>query len=230
MIASGHQLYPLAHSHFILNGNAGHEVALFINSDCVSITVSWLHIMTHFTLWCKFLNRITGTAPRITELGIPDANDAAPGCSSQTHAIREPFLAISDRVWKCFQALDLKGSGCWWWWVLSWIPAGGINWPGCDSRGKSSACAGQLASDYSLFCKTEMDFCDILALIWGWTAEKGSTYGWTDPSTLPGSDSNPLYRLKVMSGTLCACVSESWPTGMCHIVFTDNHLLLFSWL
>lgn len=34
---------------------------------------------------------------------------------------------------------------------------GGINWPGRDSRGKSSACAGQLASNYSLFCKTEME-------------------------------------------------------------------------
>lgn len=74
--------------------------------------------MTHFALWCKFWNRITGTAPRTTELGIPDANDAAPGCSGQAHAIREPFLAISDRVWKRFQALDLKaapggGGGFW---------------------------------------------------------------------------------------------------------------------
>lgn len=34
---------------------------------------------------------------------------------------------------------------------------GGIIWPGCDSRGKSSACAGQLASDYSLCGKTEME-------------------------------------------------------------------------
>lgn len=161
---------------------------------------------------------------------------AALSCSGQTHAmqsaklqlLRELFLAISDGDWSGKTLPSSWPPGVWV--VVVAVVGSKLNTSGGNKlaemwfqRQKFSMCgAVGLRLFIILQDRDGRSFCDILALIWRWTAEKGSTYGWTDLSTLPGSDSKPLYCLKVMSGTFCECASEFGPTGIVHIVFTVN--------
>lgn len=143
----------------------------------------------------------------------------------------ELFLAISDCVWSGKMHPSSWPPGVWEEVVVlvsELSTSGGNKLAGMwFQRQKFSMCrAVGLKLFIILQDRDGRSFCDILALIWRWTVEKGSTYGWTDPSTLPDSDSKPLYRLKVMSGTFYKCVSEPQPTGMCHI-FTDNDCSYF---
>lgn len=161
-------------------------------------------------------------------------------CSGQTHAIqsaklqllRELFLAISDWVWSGKMLPSSWPPGVWVEVVVmvssKLSTSGGNKLAGMwFQRQKFSMCG---AVGLKLFIilqdKDGRSLCDILALIWRWTAEKGSTYGWTDPSSLPSSDSKPLYRLKVMSRTFYECVSEPWSTGMCHIFTASISIVL----
>lgn len=67
--------------------------------------------------------------------------------------------------------------------------SGGVNWPRCNSKAKSSACAERLASDNSLCCKTETGV--VLWHLGSHLEENGrkrSTCGCTDPSTRLGTE------------------------------------------
>lgn len=164
---------------------------------------------------------------------------AALSCSGQTHAmpsaklqlLRELFLAISDWVWSGKMLPSSWPPGVWVEVVVVGfeLRTNGVNkLAGMWFQRQKFSMYGAIALKLFIILQDRdgRSFCDILALIWRWTAEKGSPYGWTDPSTLPGSDSKLLYRLKVMGGICYECVSEPWPTGMCHI-FTDNDCSYF---
>lgn len=146
---------------------------------------------------------------------------AALSCCGQTHAmqsaklqlLRELFLAISDWVWSGKMLPSSWPPGVW---VEMVVVGSELNTSGGNKlagmwfqRQKFSMCGeAGLKLFIILQDRDGRSFCDILTLIWRWTAEKGSIYGSTDPSSLPGLDSKPLYRLKVMSGTFYERVSD----------------------
>lgn len=111
--------------------------------------------------------------------------------------------------------------------------SGGVNWPRCDSEAKSSACAGRLASDYSLCCTIEMEGRPMAPRLsfGGRTAEKRSTYGCTDPSTRSGTDR----RLKIiisprgMERTRSILLPWFWFFGQLHMWMTFYLLEGVAW-
>lgn len=91
--------------------------------------------------------------------------------------------------------------------------SGGVNWPRCDPEAKSSACAGWLASDYSLCRKIEME--GRLVAPWlsfgGEQLKKDTHMDAVTPQPTQGltEDFKSLYCPKVMRGlgAFCDCGS-----------------------
>lgn len=136
------------------------------------------------------------------------------------------FLAISDLVWsgKLHPSPWPRGGG-----GVAQNTGGGVNWPRCDSKAKSSACVGRLASDYSLSCTIEMEGRPVAPWLsfGGRTAEKGAHMDALTPQPAQGQtgDLKSLYRPEVwreLGAFCCLCPGFRSTAHVDDILFTGR--------